>query len=96
MWNNVDVVLPTLLAEDVIPIGVLETVPLSGMWREADVSERPSCELQVWEEPWGSGLQNPAPLEEVVEADVAEVFAAWVEGGRTELEEPVSYSFGSR
>ena len=86
VWKDIDAGLPALLSEGV-STGVLETIPPSAIWRPTEVSEHPQVELQVWEEPWGSGSKNPQLLEELVQADVTDGFAEWIQGGRAELEQ---------
>ena len=74
LWDDLDVALPGLLAE-CVPTGVLEAIEPSGVWRATDIEE---LDLHIWEEP---GLDNPDLLTDLVQADVDEGFAEWVDGG---------------
>eukprot|EP00435_Cladocopium_sp_Y103_P069545 s709_g33.t1 len=85
LWKDLDLDLPRILAEGV-PTGILQTIHPSGVWRETEVAERPPTDLQIWNEPWSSGLANPDLLVELVQADVDEGFAEWVDGGLAEIE----------
>ncbi|CAE7395870.1 HFA1 [Symbiodinium sp. CCMP2592] len=55
------------------------------VWREVDVPARPNLELLVLDAPWGSALDDPETLMELVQRDVDCGFAEWTPGGRDEV-----------
>ena len=71
--GDVDTALPSLLMQGV-PTGILTDIPVSGVWRPVEPDDRPNLELLLHSETWGSALDDPDCLMELVEADVA----AWV------------------
>ena len=50
LCGDVDQQLPSLLREGV-PMGILRTIPPSGVWREAEVPDRPNLELHTFDTP---------------------------------------------
>ena len=81
--GDVDTALPSLLMQGV-PTGILTDIPVSGVWRPVEPDDRPNLELLLHSEPWGSALDDPECLMEVVEADVQAGFAEWIPGGLPE------------
>ena len=67
-----------------VPTGILADIPMSGVWRPVEPDERPNLELLLHAEPWGSALDDPDCLLELVEADVQAGFAS---GGLPEAKE---------
>ena len=84
--GDVDTVLPSLLMQGV-PTGILADIPMSGVWRPVEPDDRPNLELLLHAEPWGSALDDPDCLLELVEADVQAGFAEWIPGGLPEAKE---------
>ncbi len=76
--------MPQILSAGVNPTGILEDIPPSGIWRPVEKPERPDLELGIFEEPWGSAVNDPECLMQLVEADVAAGFADWLPGGLSE------------
>ena len=83
LTQDLDADLPRLLDQGV-PTGIVHTIPPSGVWREVEVAERPDLGLLVCDSPWGSGLDDPATVLDLVQADVDAGFAEWLPGGLPE------------
>ena len=83
LTQDLDTDLPSLLDQGV-PTGIVHTIPPSGVWREVEVAQRPDLELLVCDSPWGSGLDDPATLLDLAQADVDAGFAEWLLGGLPE------------
>ena len=69
---------------DIVPTGIAETIPSSGVWHKVPVAERPPLELLTWDKPWGSGQKDPATLMQLAEEDVRAGFAECLPGGLSE------------
>ena len=82
--GDVDSALIPLL-QDGVPTGIQNTIPPSGVWREVDVPARPNLELLVLDAPWGSALDDPETLMDLVQRDVDCGFAEWIHGGVEEV-----------
>ena len=83
LTQDLDAELPRLLDQGV-PTGIVRTIPPSGVWRDLEVAERPDLELLVCDSPWGSGLDDPSTLLDLVQADVDAGFAEWLPIGLPE------------
>ena len=59
-----------------VPTGILTDIPVSGVWRPVEPDDRPNLELLLHSEPWGSALDDPECLMELVEADVQAGFVS--------------------
>ena len=67
------------LLRDGVPIGIKEIIPASEM------TLRTLLPLLIYNSLWGSALDDPAALMDLIQKDVDSGFAEWIAGGREEV-----------
>ena len=67
-----------------VPTGILTDIPVSGVRRPVKPDDCPNLELLLHSEPWGSALEDPDCLMELVEVGV-QAGTEWIRRGKSAL-----------